>query len=257
MAILTTLPFISMAKDIDMNNTLYIVTHHFPPYSSCEGKLVTASFIKDIIDQACRVGELSCVLECFPNRRSKAMLKSGLAHGNYPLGWNKDREKWLHWSPKINSSEYGFFINNKKSYKTIEDFIGKTIGVFGPSNTHKTLLNIQKELSETQGKTFTISVQPSSTGINMRKLSVDRLDGVFINRFIGDLQLQKLGITNIDYSFPVKKLNYYIGFSKENKGEKKILIDKFNQSLELMHKNKSIKDIVKKHKLTEFISDIK
>ena len=251
-------PYISMAKDIDMSNTLYIVTHHFPPYSACEGKAVQESFIRDMVDQACSMGQLSCVLECFPNRRSKAMLASGLAHGHYPLGWNADREQWLSWSPKLNSSEYGFFIHQKNRYQKTEDFIGKTIGVFGPSHAHNALLKIQNKLLIEQGKTFIVSVQPSPTGINMKKLSVNRLDAVFINRFGGNMQLEKLGINNVSYAFPVKEINYYIGFSKnKNTGKRKQLIDQFNHAITLMHKEKIISHILEKHSMTPPIDDIR
>jgi polar amino acid transport system substrate-binding protein len=252
------LPYISTAKNIDISNTLYIVTHHFPPYSVCEGKVVKESFIKDVIDQACRIGHLSCVLECFPNRRSKAMLMSGLAHGHYPLAWNSDREEWLSWSPKLNASEYGFFVNDQHTYKKMEDFIGKTIGVFGPSNAHKELLRIQNKLLIKQGKTFIVSVQPSPTGINMKKLSANRLDAVFINRFGGNMQINNVDINNVSYAFSVKKINYYVGFSKKkNTIHEKETMNTFNQSISLMHKEKIISNILEKYSMPAFIDTIR
>lgn len=250
-------PSISIAKSIDLEKTLYIVTHHFPPYSSCDGKTVTKSFIKDVVTAACKEGGLSCLLECFPNRRSKAMLKSGAAHGNYPLGWNEGRSKWLIWSPKLNASEYGFYQNNKTNYSTIEDFFDKTVGVFGPSNTQNSLTVIRDKLLKKTSKTFNISVQPGFSGANMRKLSFGRIDGVFINKEGGRVQLKNLGLNNIHYAFSSKRLNYYIGFSQEkNIGKRKVMVDKMNAAIGAINDKGILNAILKEHDLSPKINEL-
>jgi len=79
----------------------------------------------------------------------------------------------------------------------------------------KTLEKINEQLLVDTGQSFTISVQPASTGVNMKKLSLQRLQGVYNNRDGADIKLKEMNIKNIEYAFSVKKLNYYIGFSKE------------------------------------------
>lgn len=258
LALFILFPSLSMAAKIDLEKTLYLVIQDLPPFAICKGKTVQESFIKEVVDAACKEGELACLIECFPNRRSKAMLKSGAAHGNYPLGWNADRDKWMIWSPKVNAVEYGFYRHKESNYQTVDDYVGKVIGVFGPSNTQKSLTKIRDELYVKKGKTFEISVQPSSTGVNIRKLSIGRLDGVYINRDIGADQLKKLNIDNVDYAFSMKQLNYYIGFSKvKNNGKRKALIHQFNQSIFSIRNQGIIKTITEKYGMKEPISDIR
>lgn len=249
--------YCAIANAIDLEKTLYIAIQHFPPYALCEGKKAQTSFIKEVIDQACAVSNMSCLVECFPNRRSKAMMKSGEAHGNYPLGWNTDREKWLLWSPKLNSTEYGFFQHSHSDYKKIEDFSDKSIGALKPSNIHNSLVRIQASLLAEKGSTFIIAPQSSATGISMGKLSAKRIDGVYINRASGQEQINALGIDNVEYAFPVKKLNFYIGYSKEkNTGKRKELIDQFNRNLQTIKSDGIIKIIIDKYNLTYAIDDI-
>lgn len=186
------------------------------------------------------------------------MLRSGAAHGNYPLGWNVDRDQWLHWSPKLNASEYGFYQNNNTDYTDVESFIGKTVGVFGPSNTQRSLTTIKDKLYRKHKKTFHVSIQPNASGNNMRKLSFGRIDGVFISRDNGNIQLKNLGIDNVNYAFSVKRLNYYIGFSKEkNQGNRKRLIDRFNVSLNSLYKKGVIDKIIKEYGITPLDDSIR
>jgi polar amino acid transport system substrate-binding protein len=245
------------AASINLDETLYIVTHHLPPFSACKNKEVKKSFIKDLVDTACAEANLACIVECFPNRRAKAMLEMGAAHGAYPLGRDSTREKWLIWSPELNATEYGFYRKKGSNYSTINDFIGKTVGVFEPSNALKSLVEHQDVLRQKNGNTFTISIQPSSTGLNIRKLAMGRLDAVYINKAVGDIQIKALNIKEVEYAFPVKKLNYYIGYSNEkNQGKRKELIDKFNRAISYIKQNGDLKKIVEEHNMDQPIETI-
>lgn len=119
---------------------------------------------------------MSCLVEWFPNRRAKAILISGEAHGNYPLGWNKDRWQWLFWSTRLNATEYRFFQHVDSGYKKIEDFSNESIGVLKPSNIYKSLLHIRASLLADKEITFTIASQSAATGVSMSKLSAKHVD---------------------------------------------------------------------------------
>ncbi len=241
-----------------MDNTLYLVTHHFPPYTQCHGKKPLKSFFNSLVEADCREASLSCLLECFPNRRSKSMLKSGEAHGNYPLGWNTNHDQWLYWSPKLHKGEYGFFHNQNNVIKNTDELAGKVVGVFGPGNTSLSLDKLQQKLANNNQQSFDIYMQPASTGSNMHKLSLNRIDAVFINLDGGEYQLRNKNINNVEYAFTVKELNYYIGFSKEkNKGKRKLLIDKFNAGINSMHTKGKIDELVNQCHLIPFKKSIR
>jgi polar amino acid transport system substrate-binding protein len=252
LSLLSLIPSQAMSEKLDLNETLYLVTFNYRPFSVCEHKTLKKSFFKDIVDAACSEAKMSCLVECFPNRRAKSMLKSGAAHGNYPLGWNIDREQWLHRSPSINFAEHIFYKRDSDNINNINDFANKKIGVFGPSNLSWTLDKIQQKMAKTTGEQFDISVLPESNGNNMKKLSFGRIDGVFINGDMGYHQIKDLGIKNVNRAFVFKEYNQYIGYSKEkNTGKRLELINKFNRAIETIKKNGILSNIIQAYEMKD------
>ncbi len=246
------------AGDVDLDTTFYITTMDFPPYVHCDGKEVKPSFILEVFNTICDHAQLSCLLECFPNRRAKAMFKAGHAHGNYPLAWNPEREGHFIWSPKINSSGYAYYRNQLSTINNESDLTGKTVGVFGPSNVSRYLYALQKDLMDSGESSFFISMEPLSKGNNFSKLSANRIDAVYSNIDIANVLIKERNISNIDIAFNDKKINYYFGFLKKNyTGNNKKLIDRFNQSASYLKSNKVLSKLVKKYGMTDSVDGIK
>lgn len=224
--------------------------HHFEPYVTFNDKQEPQGVFVDIIHEACaRVG-FTCGIQLFSNRRSKAVLKTGQVNGNFPLGWNKERDQWLYWTPPLMTAEYGMFVNSQATQppKTIEDLQGKTVGVFGPSNTSHSLKKINTSLKAANLKPFQIDMVPNEDGRNMKKLNLERLDAAYINKDVGFYFVKKSQLKNIQYAISHRKLLYYIGFAKEH--NQKEVVEKFNKGVREIEEENVLLSILKKWGLT-------
>lgn len=77
---------------------LVFSTHNYPPFSFVdESNNATGPFVY-ILTLACKRLNYKCEFISVPNRRSKLMLKNLQAQGNFPMGWNIDRNEWLYFS---------------------------------------------------------------------------------------------------------------------------------------------------------------
>lgn len=224
--------------------------HRFEPYVTVDNKQDSQGVFVDIIHEACaRVG-FTCGIQLLSNRRSKAVLKMGQVNGNFPLGWNKERDQWLYWTPPLMTVEYGIFVNSQATRppKTIEDLQGETVGVFGPSNTSHFLEKINASLKAANLKPFRIDMVPNEDGSNMKKLNLKRLDAVYINKDVGFYYVKKFQLKNIQYAISHRKLLYYIGFAKEHNQKK--VVEKFNKGIRKIEEEGVLLSILKKWALT-------
>ena len=142
----------------------------------------------------------------------------------------RQRAKWLHFSPPLLSTEYGFFVRNDNplTFKQNTDVKGYTVGVFGPSNTATALEKIKAEV-----KDLAIDMTPDDEAA-FKKLSLGRVDTVFSNKDVGHDLVRRLDIKNVRYAGRQQSLKYYIGFSQ--KFTDKQLVDQFNATFRTLHK---------------------
>lgn len=227
---------------------LSISVHDFPPFVTVDEGRVTGVFV-DIVDRVSAATKIDTKIYLYPNRRSKSVLKEGKVNANFPLGWNKERDKWLYWSLPLMSTEYGFFtrVSERDEFNEIDDFSGQKVGVFGPSNTSYSLEMLSEELEARGLEPLHIQMLPNSNGQNFRKLMDNRIDAVFHNQDTGRSQLERFNIKGVVYAFGAKKINYYIGFSKEHTDKK--LVDRFNLGLEKLQSSGELGDIVRRYNL--------
>ncbi len=79
------------------------------------------------------------------------------------------------------------------------------------------------------------------------KLSMGRVDAVYSNRDVGYTLIKTLGLKNIRYVGPHKKLQYYIAFSKEFVDKK--TVDKFNATFVDLQKRGVLQKILQKYSI--------
>ncbi len=220
-------------------------TQDFPPFSYLEEGEVQGPGT-EIINIICNKMGTNYEIILLPWRRAQGMIKHGTVQALFFIGKNEQRESWLKFSEPIVQTEYGFFecTTSPINYKDIYSLRGKRIGVYGPSNTSNELKKIGKKLQHR----MTIDVTPDDIA-PFRKLSKGRVDAVYSNKAVGFAMIEKLGLDNIQFAGQNKKLNYYMGFSKQFAPSE--FIEKFNNNLREMKKSGALKKILQEYGMTE------
>lgn len=233
----------SMLSTAEAKLNVKFATQDFYPFSYKQNGVVVGPGA-EIIRTICNRINAECTITIQPWRRSMSMIKKGKTQSIFMVGKNKEREKWLIFSPAIISTEYGFFecTESPINYKDLQSLTGKTIGAYGPSNTSYQL----EKLVQPMNQAITVDLTPDDI-TQFKKLSRCRVDAVYSNRDVGIATIQKLNAHNIRYVGTEKKLNYYIAFSKKNTPA--AFIRKFNSKLNEMKKSGELKIILDKYKL--------
>jgi polar amino acid transport system substrate-binding protein len=217
-------------------------TQDFAPFNY-EVNGVVSGPAADVIRRVCVEIKVDCPMRLLPWRRAQQEVEEGKAHGMFVIGWNAERAKWLHFSPALLNTEYGFFVRNDNPLKFVQnaDVKGYSVGVFGPSNTATSLEKIKAEVGD-----LTIDMTPDDKAA-FRKLSLGRVLAVFSNRDVGYDVTRTLGITNIRYAGRQQTLKYYIGFSQKFTDKK--LVDQFNATFRILHKQGAIQEILARYRM--------
>ena len=220
------------------SSDLVFYTQEFAPFNYSENGDVKGP-AKAVIETVCQAASLSCSFKALPWGRAQSDVKSGEAHGLFVIGWNEGRAKWLHYSPPLMTTEYGFFVHSDDLDKisSLDDFNSRTVGVFGPSNTSKSLEKLQKSLTSMK-----ISMTADDIA-GFKKLEAKRVDAVFSNREVGLDMVKKLGLKNVKYVMKQRELNYFIGLSKEFTDQE--LVDRFNGKFTELYETGEIPTVLK------------
>ena len=245
--------FLLMQSSFAKDTELIFNTQEFAPFNySLDGK--TAGPVLEIINRVCSKLKISCKSKVMPWRRAIKEVREGEADGLFVVGKNKTRESWLYFSLPIITTEYGFFVlkSNHKVYKSKTDIQGYKVGVFGPSNTHNSLLKISEQLEDENKVPLDIRTLYDDSLVFKQLNSQTRgLQAVYSNKDVGNGLIKKLNLKNLRYMGKQKELNYYISFSK--KTVSKEMVDKFNGILLTMHLNNELKNILEKYSLQKAI----
>jgi polar amino acid transport system substrate-binding protein len=84
-------------------------TQDFAPFNYAVNGVVSGP-AADVIRRVCADMKTTCTLRLLPWRRAQQEVQEGKAHGMFVIGWNAERAKWLHFSPPLLDTEYGFFV---------------------------------------------------------------------------------------------------------------------------------------------------
>ncbi len=198
--------------------TLILNTQDFPPfhYTIQAFKDRVYGPIPEMIRVVCLEAELNCMLRLYDWGQAQELVKQGNAHGMFVIGWNAARAKFLRRSLPIIETEYGFFVreDDPLTYTQIADLRDYTIGVFGPSNTSRTLRRIENAV-RAKGMKIHIKETRDDKPLFRELAAGSGVRAVFSNKDVGNTILNGLGLTNIKYAGPYKTLLYYVGFSQK------------------------------------------
>ena len=124
---------------------LILNTQDFAPFNYAVNGVVSGP-AADIIRRVCADMKVECPMRLLPWRRAQQEVEEGKAHGMFVIGWNAERAKWLHFSPPLLNTEYGFFVRDDNALRFTQngDVSGYTVGVYGPSNTATALEKIRR-----------------------------------------------------------------------------------------------------------------
>ncbi|WP_038292077.1 substrate-binding periplasmic protein [Zooshikella ganghwensis] len=219
-------------------------TQDFPPFNYTVDNKVEGP-AADIIRAACQALSYSCKFKLLPWRRAINEVKEGKAHGLFVIGWNKERDQWLYYSPPLMETAYGFFVrkSNTLNYSGLKDIEGYRVGVFGPSNTSKSLEKIKQSMESESLNA--IHIKMVSDDINIFKMLDDpkrNLTSVYSNKDVGMAIIHQVNLGNIRYAGSHKKLNYYFGLSKEFTDKK--VADAFSNTVSDMRNSGKLKEIL-------------
>ena len=217
-------------------------TQEFAPFNYSEQGVVKGP-VAEIIHKVCTEMPIDCPMRSLPWRRAQQEVEEGKAQGLFSIGWNAERAKWLHFSPPILITEYGFFVRNDNAlvFKQNTDVKGYTVGVYGPSNTSTALEKIKAEIGD-----LTIDMTPQDEAA-FKKLSLGRVQAVFSNRDVGYDLIRKLNIGNVRYTGRQQSLKYYVGFSQKHTD--KAIVDRFNDTFRTLQKRGVVQEVLARYKM--------
>ena len=114
-----------LASPPSWSQTLNFTTQDFPPFSYKINGVVSGPAV-DIIRRVCAEMNAQCNFRLLPWTRAQNQVKSGEANGMFVIGWNQRRAKWVHFTPPIMNTEYGFFVrfDNSLNFKKPSDVGG-------------------------------------------------------------------------------------------------------------------------------------
>ncbi|HET6381195.1 MAG TPA: transporter substrate-binding domain-containing protein [candidate division Zixibacteria bacterium] len=219
---------------------LILNTQDFAPFSY-EANGEVAGPAAEIIRRVCADAKITCTLRLLPWRRAQQEVRDGQAHGMFVIGWNAERAKWLHFSPALLITEYGFFVraDDPLQFRKNADVKGYTVGVYGPSNTATALQAIKDEI-----KDLTIDMTPDDEAA-FKKLALGRVRAVYSNKDVGFDLLRKLDIKNARYAGRQQSLKYYVGFSQRT--TERAVVEAFNSSFRSLHRQGVIQEILTRY----------
>ncbi|MCP4347193.1 MAG: transporter substrate-binding domain-containing protein [Desulfobacterales bacterium] len=225
-----------------MGTELKFATQEFAPFSY-ETDGVVSGPVADIIRAICKEMETDCSFKSLPWARSQLYVKKGKMQGLFVIAYSDERSQWLTYSPPVLNTEYGFFVQNDNplDLKQLSDISSYKIGVYGPSNTSKSLEKLKGELGN-----IVIDMTPHDE-FPFKKLILGRVDAVYSNRDVGFALLRQLGLNNVKYIGAHKKLQYYIAFSKKYTDMK--IVEKFNTTFMNLYKQGKIQQILAEYKM--------
>ena len=223
-------------------------TQDFAPFSYEINGAVAGPAV-EIIAKVCAKMDAKCTFALLPWKRAQQKVEQGSVQGMFVIGWNESRSKWVHFSPPILKTEYGFFVNSSSSlsYKALKDVEGQTVSVYGPSNTSKSLERIREKMKKAGLTPIKIDMRPDDEA-GFKKLALNRVDAVFSNRDVGFALAAKLGLTQkVRYAGQTRSLNYYIGFNAAKNNQK--VLDRFNGAFNELTKAGEIQRILDKYNM--------
>jgi polar amino acid transport system substrate-binding protein len=224
--------------------TLILNTQDFAPFhyqiSTFKNKIYGP--VPEAIKATCLEAQINCLMKLYNWGEAQKLVQDNKAHGLFVIGWNADRAQWLHRSVPIIETEYGLFVraDNPLDFKQIDSLDQYTIGVYGPSNTSRSVRAIENTL-KSRGLTIHIKETKDDKPLFQELANSSGNYAVYSNRDVGKTIISGFGLDHIRYAGVHKKLLYYVGFSKELVDEQ--IVDRFNQAFIKLQDQGAIQEI--------------
>ena len=226
-------------------------TQDFPPFNYEVNGRVTGP-AADIIRAVCDEASFSCSFKLMVWKDAQQEVREGKAHAMFVIGWNRGRSEWLYFSPQIMETQYGFFVakGNQLKYNDITDISGYRVGVYGPSNTSRSLEKIQQKIDKNPAlQPLKIDMRTDDVLVFQDLNSADRtISAAYSNRDVGFAIIRAENLSNIRYAGAQRKLNYFIGFSKAFVGKQ--VVNTFNRTFIELYQSGKVADILDTYAMT-------
>lgn len=210
-------------------NAITFSSFEFPPFTQKLEKNKMSGPFKEMVSDICKEMGEQCTFLLLPNIRSKKMVSEGEVDGGFPYGWNQDRSKKLYFSVPFMVSEYGLFVKSSKiGISNIKDIQGFKVGVFGPSNTSRSLEKVRESMVKENLTPIEIKMRTDPTKGSILMLSEGRIDGYFSNKSAGLYLVNNNNISNVSYAFTSKNVTYFVAFPKATSDLN--MVKKFNKA---------------------------
>jgi polar amino acid transport system substrate-binding protein len=216
----------------------------FAPFHYLRDGVVVGPAV-ELVSKVCAEAHIECSFKVLPWRRAQNDVRQGKAHGAFVIGWNEARAKWLHFSPPIVRTEFGFFVlqDNPLQFTSLEDVKGYTVAVYGPTYISRYL----EQLKAHHRLDLTLDIAPKGEH-GFGKVALGRVDAVYSNKDVGNHLIQQLGLTNLRYAGTEHKGQYYIGLSKQS--VEKALVNRFHAALVELYRRGEAQAILRQGGLT-------
>lgn len=224
---------------------LILGTQAFPPFhESRDGTPVGPGV--DIVTAAADRAGLACEVRLLPWRRAQEMARDGRLHGLFLIGRNPEREDWLSYTVPILTTEYGLFARSDAdwTYRDVEDLRGRTVAVYGPSNTATSLATLAEELDDA----IDIDLRPDDV-VGFRKLAADRVDAVYSNKSAGLALIRRLELSSLVYAGTHRPVRYYAALATEYVAEDRIAA--FQEGMRAIIADGTVAAIIARHGLED------
>ncbi|MFZ5426914.1 MAG: substrate-binding periplasmic protein [Thermodesulfobacteriota bacterium] len=221
---------------------LRFAIQEFEPFTYNQDGLPRGAAVECVFAVCKAMGE-QCGMDIYPWPRAQIMVRKGELDGLFVLGFNPGRAAWLRFSPPLMETEYGFFTRRGSpfSYEEPRSLSGLTIGVYGPSNTSHTLMQLLKD-----APSAAMDMRPDDES-GFVKLSLGRVDAVFSNKEVGLAVVGRLGLGNVVYAGRQSVTTYYVAFSHHADIAK---VRQFNHTLATLQRNGIIPAILSRYGMT-------
>lgn len=224
----------AMADSVDTSQPLlFLGNHDIPPMIYLpEGGSNAEGLVVDLANAIIKQADLNARVKASDWGTAQEMLKSGSADALLQINSNPEREKIFDFSEPLLLSEFSIFRRSDRvDLKTIESLYGHSIGVESKGYP----ISLLKKHPEIQ------SVIIPSWSHGLQQVSRGELDAILVDRWVGEFELSKLNLTNIQISKnPVESSYSKIAVSKGNDA----LLAKINQGISDIRNNGTYDDIL-------------
>ncbi|MCG9740135.1 transporter substrate-binding domain-containing protein [Shewanella insulae] len=192
---------------------LQVLFHEFAPHSYLSQSGKAQGVLVELVEQVCKEWTGPCEVAIRPNRRAQFLFDTGEVPARF-LAWNPDRAKNMWFSVPLVQTEYGFFSLKSYTITELSQLAKSTVGVYGPSNTARSL-NLQKQkLLDAKQLPFNTEVYVRGNELPLKMLQKKRFHAYYANREGGYFYAAKIGLKDLNFFSADRQVYYSIAFNK-------------------------------------------